>query len=69
MLGLSFIKNLIVDNSSIINKDVEKGLNEELLIKTNDIIKTNLQYSNLHIITTDPTIYNDHKSDVFINIL
>lgn len=66
MLGLSFIKNIIIDNSTIINKDLEKGNNTDLKYEPKEVIIPTNYYGNITIKTD---CYDKHPSDVFIDVL
>lgn len=69
MLGLTFIKKLIVDNSDLINQDLEKGTNQDLYYSSYEQ-KYNLNYNNFKNITIVNDKFNQtNDSQAFVNIL
>jgi len=54
MIGLAFIKRIIIDNSNLLNKDLEKGnyedCNKSILNNNDNCFNTNYNY-NITIIT------------------
>ena len=66
MLGLSIIKKLIINNSDLVNKDLEKGSNSDPLFNPKDVMPDTYHDYTLKVVTVNNST-ND--TSAFIDIL